>query len=323
MGEGFRVKTESNRLKVLVFGAGAIGCLYAAILSRLGCQVSIIGRKRIVSQAKCEGIRVKGEVSFKAEVWDAAENPSDLKKQKNFDIIFLTVKAYDVAEASRQIAKTIKPNNTCVICLQNGLEVEREASENLKEGFQVFRGVSFCGAYMEAETVNCTGIGETVIGCRSHVESLVRAVGMLSEAGFPARFENSVEEVVWEKTLVNAGINPLGALTGLKNGELLEVEGLKEVIAETVREGLNVAHRIGVRLRKDPVAETFKTIRDTAENYNSMLQDIRRRKKTEIDYINGAIVKLGERTRVPTPLNKLLTLLVKGLEEGLRRNVEF
>ena len=308
----------SNRLRVLVFGAGAIGCLYAAILSSLGCQVSIVGRRKVVEAAKSRGLTVKGEIDLKSEIWDAAENPLSLRVRRGFDIILLTVKAYDVAEASRQIREAIKPDGAMVICLQNGLGVEEEASENLGEGFHVIRGVSFCGAYMEEDAVvRCTGIGETVVGY-VRVEALNQLVELLAGGGFPARLEKSVESMVWEKTLVNAGINPFGALTGLRNGELLEVEGLPEAIARTIREGIHVASRLGVRLLRDPVSETFETIRATAQNYNSMLQDIWRGKRTEIDYINGAIVRLGSKVRVRTPLNSLLTSLVKGLERRFR-----
>ena len=114
--------------------------------------------------------------------------------------------------------------------------------------------------------------------------------------------------------MINAGINPFGALTGLKNGELITITALKELMTETVNEGKEVAAKLKVNLKGDPSSLMIHTAEITAQNKNSMLQDIERKKRTEIDFINGAISNLGKRKGVKTPLNTLLTHLIKGLE---------
>jgi 2-dehydropantoate 2-reductase len=183
----------------------------------------------------------------------------------------------------------------------------------------VLRGVTGNGALLkEPGIVEHTGKGETIIG-EITGEKTRRAqtiAEIFTEANLSARVTDNITGAVWMKILVNAGINPLGALTGLRNGELLTVPELKEAVAETVAEGAKVVKKLGVKLESDdPVALTFKTIELTAQNKNSMLQDIERRKRTEIEYINGAISKCGREMGLATPLNDLLTHLIKSLEK--------
>jgi 2-dehydropantoate 2-reductase len=305
-----------GKFRLLVVGAGALGCLYAAILASVGHGVSLLGRPWMIEAIKGRGLKVDGKLSLEAEVEEAVEAVDKLRNLEEFDLILLAVKAYQAAEAAVQVVPVAVASNAPILCLQNGLGVEEDVAKALGPLISVVRGVSFCGAYVERPAViRCTGIGETLIADRP-MESLARFADCLREAGFPAGLRNSIETIVWEKTLVNAGINPFGALTGFRNGELLEVEGLPEVMAETVGEGVKVAEKKGVYLARDPVKLTFETARATAKNYNSMLQDIKHGKRTEIDYINGALARFGSCLGIPTPLNMLLTRLIKDLESG-------
>lgn len=300
---------------MLVVGAGALGGLYAALLAHAGCSVSILGRPWMVEAVRRQGgLRVCGKLNLKVGIEGAYESPSRLEGEK-FDLILLTVKAYQAASAALQAAPLAFPRETPILCLQNGIGVEEEVARVLPPAIPVVRGVSFCGAYVEEPgLVKCTGMGRTVLA--DGLEAVGRLADRLREIGLEAKLEKNIEAVVWVKTLVNAGINPFGALTGLRNGELLEVEGIPEAMAETVREGVRVAEGEGVNLPEDPVRLTFQTARATAQNYNSMLQDVKRGRRTEIDYINGALARIGSLLGVPTPLNSLLTKLVKNLEQG-------
>ena len=192
-----------------------------------------------------------------------------------------------------------------------------EVKKAVGNRFTVLRGVSFMGAYVEKPgLVRCTGLSSTLLEepPPEALPPLTEMLGSLKAYGLEADFKPQIREVVWEKTLVNAGINPFGAITGLKNGQLLEVPQLREAIAETVEEGWKVASKLGIAFSRNPVKLTFKVAEATAENYNSMLQDLKAGRRTEIDYINGAIARFGEETGVATPLNRLLTSLIKGLE---------
>lgn len=306
---------EPGKPRILVAGAGALGSLYAAILSHAGFQVSILGRPWIVEAVRAEGLTIQGKLNLKANV-EAYSSLGKLREKEEFQLILLTVKAYDVEALAGSLAPLAEKWGAPILCLQNGIGVEAEAAKAAPKA-AIIRGVNFCGAYVERPgVVACTGVGRTVLPAWA-VEAYQGAAAFmegLRQAGFPVEATDDIEAVVWEKTLVNAGVNPFGALTGLRNGELVQVEGLRWAMAETVREGVQVARRLGVALTRNPVDVLWETVKATAENYNSMLQDVRRGRRTEIDYINGAVARLGGETGVPTPLNRLLTGLIKGLE---------
>ena len=121
----------------------------------------------------------------------------------------------------------------------------------------------------------------------------------------------------WEKVLVNIGINALGAISGLKNGQLLENEKLKILMKVLVLEALTIARKQSIKLpQKDYVSIMYQVAEDTSNNLNSMLQDVLKNRFTEIDFMNGKIVQLAEELNINVPFNKIITLLIKGLEKS-------
>jgi 2-dehydropantoate 2-reductase len=299
--------------KVAVMGAGAIGSLFGGLLAEGRNNVALIARESRVKAIKQGGLIIEG-VSGKHNVKvKAVTNPTHLRE--TFDLILLTVKAYDTRQAVTE-AQMLMGDNSVLLCLQNGLGIEEIASEIIGRD-RVLRGVTTNGALLKEQgLVVHTGKGETIIGelNRKITERTQKIAEAFSKAGLPTRATSNMEGAVWTKILINAGINPFGALTGMKNGELVMVPELKELMVETVIEGTNVAKEIDVKLEDDPVSLMIKTAEMTAQNKNSMLQDIENGKRTEVDFINGAVSNLGKREGVKTPLNNLLTQLVKGLE---------
>ena len=294
-------------------GAGAIGSFFGGLLAEGGNDVVLIARESHVKAVKQDGLTIEGASGKHVVKVKAVTTPAHLKE--TFDLILLTVKAYDTRQAVSE-AQTLMGNNSVLLCLQNGLGMEEIASEIVGRD-RVLRGVTINGVLLkEPGLVMHTGKGETIIGelNRKITERTPKIAEAFSKAGLPTRVTNNIEGTVWTKILINAGVNPFGALTGMKNGELIMVLELKELMTETVIEGTNVAKKIGVKLEGDPVSLMIKTAEMTAQNKNSMLQDIEKGKRTEIDFINGAISNLGKRKGVLTPLNNLLTHLVKGLE---------
>ena len=294
-------------------GAGAIGSLFGGLLAEGGNDVALIARESHVKAIKQDGLTIEGASGKHVVKVKAVTSPSQLKEA--FDLILLTVKAYDTRQAVIE-AQALMGNNSVLLCLQNGLGMEETASEIVGRD-RVLRGVTINGALLkEPGLVMHSGKGETIIGelNRKITERAQKIVEAFSKASLPTRATNNIEGTTWTKILINAGINPFGALTGMKNGELIMIPELKELMVETVIEGTNVAKKIDVKLEGDPVSLMIKTAEMTAQNKNSMLQDIEKGKRTEIDFINGAISNLGKRTGVKTPLNTLLTHLVKGLE---------
>lgn len=292
-------------------GAGAIGSLFGGLLAEGGNDVTLIARESHVRTIKQNGLIIDGVSGKHVVDVKAVTKPTHLKA--TFDLILLTVKAYDTRQAVTE-AQTLLGNNSVLLCLQNGLGMEEIASEIIGRD-RILRGVTTNGALLkEPSLVIYTGKGETTIGELKVTGRAQRVAEAFSKAGLPTRVTNNIEGTVWTKILINAGINPFGALTGMKNGELIIIPELKELMVETVIEGRNVAKKIDAKLEGDPVSLMIKTAEMTAQNKNSMLQDIEKGKRTEIDFINGAISNLGKRKGVLTPLNTLLTHLVKGLE---------
>jgi len=121
--------------------------------------------------------------------------------------------------------------------------------------------------------------------------------------------------LIWDKLLVNIGINALTALTGLKNGQLLEFEETEELLESLVQEAWEVAKRKEIKLYRDPVEHTKEVCRLSAGNMSSMLQDVTKKRKTEIDVINGAVVEEGKKLGIETPVNAVITKLVKVREK--------
>lgn len=298
-------------------GAGSIGSLLGGFLAEAGNNVTFIGRYEHVNAIKHNGLHIKGLIN-KHVTEIKAETRTENIRERDLDLILVTVKAYDVVQASIQIKPLIK-SQTNILFLQNGIGIEDEILKIVGGNF--LRGVTFCGADLRCPgNVLCTGFGGTIIGRfpSNSLRQAERVSKILEEANIPCQISSNIQGVVWAKTLVNAGINPFGTITELKNGELMKSSDLKKLMEETIQEGMTVAERLHVRLENDPVQLLSKTAEATADNFNSMLQDIKRRKRTEIDYINGAISRIGRKMSVKTPLNDLLTFMIRNLEEKLR-----
>jgi 2-dehydropantoate 2-reductase len=145
---------------------------------------------------------------------------------------------------------------------------------------------------------------------------------LLTEAGFVTQLVSKVENLIWSKLLINVGINALTALTHLPNGKLIDFSGTKEILDEAVQEGIRIGKKKGIEfIYADPSAQVEKVCRLTSANVSSMLQDILKKKRTEVDFINGVIMREGQRYGIPVPVNSLLTRLVKTIEESYGQTV--
>ncbi|MDD1763081.1 MAG: hypothetical protein LUQ59_12690, partial [Methanothrix sp.] len=149
-----------------------------------------------------------------------------------------------------------------------------------------------------------------------------KLVSALNKAGFRAETADDVEGLLWGKLIINVGINALTAVTRLKNGKLPGIKGTELIMEELVREAEAVAAAKNIKLPyDDPLARVKEVCRNTSGNIASMLQDVLNKRETEIDFINGAIVLEGEMMGIPTPANRLLTYLVKAIEESYQERL--
>ena len=208
-------------------------------------------------------------------------------------------------------------SETPVLTLQNGLGNAEALAAQLKPE-QVLAGVTTFGAQRAAPgAVRLTGRGECVIGPWNRAaERHARPVAdLLSRAGLPSTVANNIVPVLWKKLAINAVINPLTAITRAPNGELLGRPELEPLIAEIVEEVWRVAARYKIPLPTPPelAEEVRRVCRVTAANRSSMLRDIEEGRRTEIDAINGAVVRLGRERGVLTPANLALAALVRTL----------
>jgi 2-dehydropantoate 2-reductase len=297
-------------MNVSVIGAGALGTFYGTMLSSSGQDVTLVCREKDVEALK-RGVSVTGSIEREA-------CPSIATSPPPSDLVFVTVKAYDVGAAVRDIK--IKAG-TLVVVVHNGLGPDELAAAILGKG-HVAVGVSYSGVtFLEPGKVRLAGYTETVLGSvePAVIEKLTTARDALEKAGLKARIADDIRAAQWEKLYANIAINPITAVTGLNNGMLLEVPELKALAVEAVAEAASVSKALGIKAGVDPMENTLKVIRDTYHNRSSMLQDVTRGKRTEIDALNGKVCELGRRVGVPTPNNDTITALIKGIEKRSMR----
>ena len=294
----------------LVVGAGAMGCLFGARLKKAGFQVDLY--EKIAQRAKAiheRGIKVQGvsgDYAVRVPAW--SQKPPGVP-----DAVLLFVKSNNTEEAGKAVAPWVK-ETTLVLTLQNGLG-NMEVLERIFGKARVLGGVTSEGAtVLDHGIIRHAGTGETSIGPSSGgAEKIVSA---FHGAGFTSHVAEDIHSLIWGKLIVNVGINALTALTGLKNGRLPRVKALCSTMEMVVEEAVAVAKAKRVHLPyPDPLSRVIDVCRATSENVASMLQDVLNERVTEIDFINGAIVREGKALGIPTPANFVLTSLVEAVQE--------
>ena len=301
-------------MRFLIVGPGAMGCLFSARLKKAGFDVTLLDYDRERAMLiNDQGVIVEGILGeYEVKVPTTAGSPETIP-----DLVMICVKSYKTREAGESV-KSIIGQDTKVLTLQNGIG-NIEILEEVHGRENVLGGVTAEGATLLAPgKIRHAGQGDTIIGPSGGPESVVkRAVLALNKAGFKSRSEENVQSLIWGKLIINVGINALTAITGLKNGRLPEFPGTKHVLAEAVREAVAVAEAKGIELPySEPIDRVVGVCQATSGNIASMLQDVLKRRMTEIEAINGAIVREGENTGIPTPVNQTLTNLVQTIQES-------
>jgi 2-dehydropantoate 2-reductase len=299
-------------MRVVIVGAGALGSLFGGLLARAGATVSLYNPSNVEHMRAIarEGLRIERDGESFQVALEARTTPEALA---HADWVGIFVKAHQTGRAMAEIGPQI-PSQAWVFSLQNGVGMESEILKFIpKERF--VRGVTSQGATLLGPgRVRWAGVGPTKLGRWEgpNTPELEALRELLCRAGIETELSESIERLLWEKLLVNCAINPLTALFDRPNGALLEDAQLREIAREVVRETLRVARAHGVVLSDEEAIERVEAVASkTARNISSMLQDVRRGRPTEIDYINGAVVREGQRLGIPTPLNLLVTKLLK------------
>ena len=303
-------------MKILVFGAGSVGSFVGGLLSEK-YDVTLLGRKHHMEAIEQNGLKISGKTEklVRPKVWHS------LGDLKDIDLIILTVKAYNTATAMNDMVPYIR-DDTMVLSLQNGLDNIETIRRMMKKEGDILAGITSHGIMRtEDGHIHHAGHGETVLGetVPSGRGLAERTAEMFNSVGIQTRATNNICGEMWAKAIVNAGINPITAITGLANGYLLKVPALTALLERTCSEAIQVAMAAKIKLPPCNIIEKTKDVaRKTEENRSSMLQDIERGRRTEICSINGYISEMGKRHGVDTPVNSTLTALVKGIEETAR-----
>lgn len=295
-------------MNIIVFGAGAIGSLFGALLAKKNAVV-LVGRPPHITTIQKKGLIIMGKTNSNVKT-TALESIKDISFQA--DLILLTVKSYDTETAASQLSQYIS-DETMVLSLQNGLD-NIEKIERFIDKKHILAGVTTQGAlFLKPGEIIHTGLGETILGelNGSSSERLLRLVTLFNDAGIHTTPSNGIKKEIWIKIIINSSINPLTAFFGCKNGYLLENPLLERVVECVCTESSRIASSEGISLYvEEMIKKTKEVIRNTADNYSSMLQSIQQRKKTEIDSINGKLASIGDNHKINVPLNRILTELI-------------
>jgi 2-dehydropantoate 2-reductase len=302
-------------LKVAIIGPGALGCLLAAKFTLAGEKVWLVDyRPERADLLNSQGLLLKTPQGIDAAVQVAAGLPGEVGP---VDLAILTVKAHQTAAAAQGLP-TLLGSGGLALTLQNGLgNLEEMAKVAGPE--HLLGGASILGVTKLREgEVLLAGLGPTYVGpppgSLVSPDEVEAVAALFRRAGLPCEVRGNIEAVLWEKLLVNAGINPLTALLQVKNGDLLNLPPAWKVAVAAAAETLSVAQADGINLSVDPEARLAEVCTATSANRSSMLQDVTAGRQTEIEALNAQVVTRGAAHAVPTPVNLLLTQLIRALE---------
>lgn len=288
---------------IVILGAGAVGSAYGALLSRNN-DVLLVGRAEHVEAVNARGLVIEEDEKGTYRL-PAVTRLKDIAEDT---LILVTMKAYDLADSLKAIRSLLR-QETVILLLQNGLDIEETARKALKGRGEVVRGL----ATLAAELVEPGRIrywkGQTVLGPEA---AAARVAQVLQDNGLATRIAGDFATEVWKKLVVNCVINPLTAILQVRNDEI-GGDLLVAIRHAVVREVVAVGVAEGIPLGFDQVAHVDQVI-PRYKNRSSMLQDLTRGNRTEIDFINGKVMQLGKQHGIPTPANDLLTQLVRFLE---------
>ncbi len=295
-------------------GAGAMGSLFGGLLTLSGEDVWLVD----IWKDHIDAIRSKGlGVEDRGEIQTIQINATtDVASIGKADLVIFFVKTYHTEKAVRD-ALVLQKEDTIFLTLQNGLDNEEVICQQVDRK-KVLLGVTNHGAtllgpgYIRHAGREKTSIGELDGRVTDRV---TRIIQMFCKAGIETEVSSNIHDLVWAKLFVNIGMNALTALTGFKNGQLLDYSETLGLMEALVSEAVEVASRKGIQIEGSPIEKVKAVAEATRENRSSMGQDFDYKRRTEIDAINGAVVREAEHLGIPAPFNRAVTDLVKVIEK--------
>ena len=304
--------------RIAVVGAGAVGCYYGSMLARAGAPVTLIGRPVHVQAVERDGLLLE-TLRFTERLRLTAS--TEMAAARGAELLLFCVKSTDTDAAARELAPHLA-SDAVLLSMQNGVD-------NLERLRPHVRGPAFAAAVYVAAAmagpghVRHTGRGDLVIGAlppddpQAARPALERVAAWLQRSGIPCVVSDNVEGELWAKLLINCAYNAISALGRARYRRIGASAAALRVMQEAVHEVIAVAQAAGVRLPEGDLVEQARRISASmAGATSSTAQDIARGRRTEIDHLNGYVVRRGEALGVATPVNRTLHALVKLLEEA-------
>ncbi len=294
-------------MRIAVLGAGAVGCYYGGMLARAGHSVALIGRPLHVDAVRRDGLLLDTQ-SFQAYLpMEASTDASGIRGAK---LVLCCVKSTDTESAAADMAPHLSAD-AWLLSLQNGVDNARRLQALL--GREIAPAVVYVASEMAGPGhVRHHGRGELVIGPSAASDVLAQ---LFAEAGVPLQVSDNVAGALWAKLILNCAYNALSAIAQLPYGRLVQGAGVEALMRDVVGECLAVAEGEGVSVPGDMWQAVQQIARTMPNQLSSTAQDLARGKRSEIDHLNGHVLRSGEALGIPTPVNRVLHTLVKLLEE--------
>jgi 2-dehydropantoate 2-reductase len=312
-------------MRMLVMGAGAMGTVAGGFMARAGHEVTLIGRAAHMQAIADRGLHITGIWGEHHVTTLHPRSGLDGLNPGEFDLILIAVKSYDTRDAIAQLRPLVN-HDTLVCAYQNGLGNAEIIAESVGWPRTVGARTIYGTRITEPGHADVTVIAQpTALGVYSPEApaDLVREIAAaMDAASLPTVYTDRIATVLWAKVAYNCALNPLSALLDVPYGTLAETEHTRSIMEEVLEELYAVGQSMGIALEPPTAAEYIRLFYErllppTAAHYASMREDFQRRRRTEIDALNGAIVRYANEHHVPAPVNTLLTRLIRAREHVL------
>lgn len=305
-----------EKIKIAIIGPGSIGCLVGSFLLRDKiCEIFFLHKdEKKIKEIRKQGIIVK-RLNGKIEkiTSDKFFITNDEKEIGKCELIIITLKSYQTKDAFKKLP-TLIDKNTYLLTLQNGLGNIEIIKKVVKEE-KIIAGITSQGAYsLSPGNIVHAGEGETILGSisKGKIGDVIKIKNLFNKVGMKTKITDNIEGAIWSKFLINIGINPVASVLDVNNGYLIENKEAEKIMEYLVKEGVEIAKKKKIKLvYPDPIKKIKEVCQLTYNNINSTLQDIRNKRKTEIDFLNGVVVKEGEKLGIDVPANWIFYNLIK------------
>lgn len=316
-------------MHIMIIGAGSLGLLFAAKIAPICSQLTVVTRSEGQARELTEcGIQIVGEDSQEPILEESIRFESNSETMiggvdplaRQVDYMFLMVKQPAISRELINYIQSRMTSHTFLICFQNGVGHEMKLSQAIGWDKLLFAVTTEGAKRVGPGSVKHTGHGITYLGAlqpdriESSYDQHIFIVQLLELAGFRAELSKNMEVRIWSKLVINAVINPLTAILRVPNGELLRSTWRLSLMKDLYQEALGLASAKGIKLP----AELWDTIQAVCEatqtNHSSMLQDIEASRLTEVDFLNGSLVKMGNEIGLELPVHTLMYRLIKAIE---------